>query len=218
MSIFDDDIYDDGRASYEELLASGEYKTGKADILRGFKVFQRKYAYRSVAVQLTLVVLAISTQLVNVIMPGEGKDISFSLLLIGICVLLGIYMLMRPRSTYKNLEKSIDEKQEAVYKADIYTDKIVITLLYDEYNEEEKTVSEEEQEADGENDSPPATIIHLDNSSVEIVECGDIFVVYVKKVNVFVIPKSAFKAYECMEVKNRLSNIMGIRYKSDVRG
>lgn len=221
MSILDDDIYDDGRVSYEELLAEGEYKNEKSDILKGFKVFQKKYAYRSVAIQLTLVALAIVTQAANIAVPAEGKDISFSVLLIVICVFLGIYMLMRPRNTFKNLEKSLEDEQEAVFKAEIYTDKIILTLLYDEYiSEEDKPVDPPEQktaeeEKNDEDNAPPATIIHLDNSSVEIVECKDIFVVYVKKVNVFVIPKSAFKPYECMDIKNRLSNIMGIRYKID---
>lgn len=215
MSILDDDIYDGGRTSYEELLAAGEYKNEKSDILKGFGIFQKKYAYKSVAVQLTLVVLAIITQAVSIFAAEEGKDISFSVLLIAVCVVLGVYMLMRPRNTFKNLEKSLEEKQEAVYRAEFYTNKLVLTLLYDEYisEEDEKKDKEEKKEETEEDNAPPATIIHLDNSIVEIVDCPDMFIVYVKKFNVFFIPKSAFKPYECMDIKNRLSNIMGIRYK-----
>ena len=76
--------------------------------------------------------------------------------------------------------------------------------------------AEEESEAEGEeDDTPPATIIHLDNSSVEITDCSDMYIVYVKKINVFVIPKSAFTPEENTEIKNRLSNIMGVRYKEN---
>jgi len=41
------------------------------------------------------------------------------------------------------------------------------------------------------------------------------YIVYVKKINVFVIPKSAFTPEENTEIKNRLSNIMGVRYKEN---
>mgnify|MGYP003304929956 FL=1 len=74
---------------------------------------------------------------------------------------------------------------------------------------------EEGKETDPEDELPPATIIHIDNSAVEIVECPDMFLVYIRKLNVFVIPKSAFKTYDVMEIQNRLSNIMGVRYKEN---
>ncbi|MGN1105581.1 MAG: YcxB family protein, partial [Huintestinicola sp.] len=96
-----------------------------------------------------------------------------------------------------------------------------ISTLYDPYisEEAEKEAEAEEKETDQKDNDPdselpPATIIHLDNAAVEIVESSELFVVYIKKLNVFVIPKSAFKPYEVMEIKNRLSNIMGVRYKS----
>ena len=209
-----DDVYDGRKVS--ELIAEGEYKSSKEEILRGFKIFQKKYVYKSVAVQMTLVVLAIITQLVNIVM-GADRDVSFSWMLVVFCVILGGYLLMRPKNVYRKLDSSLGELEGAVYKAEIYTDSLKISTIHDTYiSEEAEKEAEEESEAEGEeDDTPPATIIHLDNSSVEITDCSDMYIVYVKKINVFVIPKSAFKPEENTEIKNRLSNIMGVRYKEN---
>ena len=223
MSVLDDDIYDDGRRSFEELLAKGEYKSSKEDILKGFKIFQKKYVYKSVFIQMLIVVLGLVSQILTIMTAGENDDVSFSYMLIVMCVVLGGYFLIRPKNTFRKLENSIGELEGTVYEAEIYTDKIKISTLYDPYiSEEAKKESElaesekkSDDESDPEDELPPATIIHLDNSAVEIVESSELFVVYIKKFNVFVIPKSAFKPYEVMEIKNRLSNIMGVRYKGE---
>lgn len=232
------DFYDDGRNSLEELLAKGEYKSDTESILDGFKVFQRKYVYKSIALQMTLVVLGLISQIFAVMSAGENEDVSFSWMLIAMCVFIGGYILIRPKNTFRNLAKTLKDFEECRYQAEIYTNKIIISTLYDPYNEkddnagseedfnnsskpvenDEKISSEEKGSSDNdseEDDSPPATVIHLDNSAVEIVDCKDKYVVYIKKVNVFVIPKSAFKPYELSEIKGRLSNIMGVRYKDD---
>lgn len=222
MSVLDDDIYDDGRSSFEELLAKGEYKSSKEDILKGFKLFQKKYVYKSVGIQMFIVALGLVSQILTVATAAEGEDVSFSYMLIVMCVILGGYFLIRPKNTFRKLEDSLGELEGTVYEAEIYTDKIKISTLYDPYISEEAEKEAENEKNDDtneennlDNELPPATIIHLDNAAVEIVESSELFVVYIKKLNVFVIPKSAFKPYEVMEIKNRLSNIMGVRYKGE---
>lgn len=188
-----DDVYDGRKVS--ELIAEGEYKSSKEEILRGFKIFQKKYVYKSVAVQMTLVVLAIITQLVNIVM-GADRDVSFSWMLVVFCVILGGYLLMRPKNVYRKLDSSLGELEGAVYKAEIYTDSLKISTIHDTYiSEEAEKEAEEESEAEGEeDDTPPATIIHLDNSSVEITDCSDMYIVYVKKINVFCYSQISFHA------------------------
>lgn len=219
MSILDEDIYDDGRASFEELLAKGEYESNTETIMKGFKLFQKKYVYKSIALQLALVVLAAASQLLNIFCAAEGDDVSFSYMLVIMCAVLAVYILIRPKNSSRKLEESIKELSGTVYQAEIYTNKIKITTLYDAYKSDDTEENNDEneenpEEASAEDNGPPATIIHLDNGGVEIVESDDIFIVYIKKLNMYVIPKSAFKPYELEEIKNRLSNIMGVRYKS----
>lgn len=220
LSVLDDDVYYDGRGSFEELLAKGQYKSAKEDILKGFKLFQKKYVYKTVAIEMIVVLIGIFTQVITIASAQKGDDVSFSYMVIVMCFVLGIYFLIRPKNTLRKLSDSLGELEGTEYDAEIYTDKIKISTIYDPYisEEAEKQAEEEEKnpeetEDNPENELPPATIIHLDNSAVEIIDSKEQYVVYIKKVNVFVIPKAAFKPYENMEIKNRLSNIMGVRYK-----
>ncbi len=224
-----DDIYDDGRVSFDEKIAEGEYESSSEDILSGFKVFQKRYVYKGVALQMALVILGLLSQVVNVMGAVQGEDLFFSYMLIIVCIILGVYILARPKGTYKRLEAAIKELDGTVYRSEIYTNKIIISTIYDLYNkddpenpdnasEDEAEGGKKENEGQSEKDKsgddlPPATVIHLDNGSVEIVETDKLYVVYIKRVNVFVIPKSAFKAYEVTQIKDRLSNIMGVRFK-----
>lgn len=226
MSILDEDIYDDGRTSYEEKLAEVTYESGKENILAGFKIFQKKYVYKNVFLQMFLVVLGLVSQIFSIISSKPEEDTSFSWMLIMVCVCLGFYVMGRPKATFKNLEKSLDEVKGCQYKSEIFTDKIIISTIYDPAVEDaenddnsENEIKDEKKSGDdseeSEKDMPPATVIHLDNEAVELIDCKDMFIVYVKKVNIFVIPKSAFKPYEIDEIKRRLSNIMGVRYKEN---
>ena len=211
LSVLDDDVYYDGRGSFEELLAKGQYKSAKEDILKGFKLFQKKYVYKTVAIEMIVVLIGIFTQVITIATAQKGDDVSFSYMVIVMCFVLGIYFLIRPKNTLRKLSDSLGELEGTEYDAEIYTDKIKISTIYDPYISEE--AEKQGEEDDPENELPPATIIHLDNSAVEIIDSKEQYVVYIKKVNVFVIPKAAFKPYENMEIKNRLSNIMGVRYK-----
>lgn len=219
MSVIDDELFDS--RSIEELIAEGEYESDKDGILKGFKVFQRYYVYKSVALQLVIFMIGFLSQLVTVLTVPAEEDTSFSKMLMLVCLVICVYVAGRPRSTYKKLEKSLGELAGTVYKTQIYTNKIIITTIYDPYISDDEKDEKNEQETEDtgnteeseEDKLPPATVIHLDNGAVEIVETDDMFVVYVKRVNIFVLPKSAFSEEEINEVKSRLSNIMGIRYK-----
>ena len=221
-----DEMYDDGRVSFDELLAKGEYESSSSDILAGFKIFQKKYVYKGVVFQMILVLLGAASQIVNIMGAAPGEDVIFSYTLILVCIILGVYIIVRPRGTYKRLEKSISDLDGTAYRAEIYTNNLVISNLSNEYNNAgetdkpenvpDKPAENEAGQSEGEpesEDETPATVIHLDNSSVELVETDKLYVVYIKRVNVFVIPKAAFKPYENTQIKDRLSNIMGVRYK-----
>ncbi len=214
-----DDEYFDRREEIDELLAEGDYESSKDEIIAGFKVFQKKYGFKNVAFQMVLVILGIVTQSVNLFTAAPDADTSFSKLLIILCVILGVYIVTRPGHTIKKLSASLDTLKGSVYNAQIYTNRIIIATIHDEFAAgEENTSDEADTKADSpeeitEEDDIPATIIHLDNGSVDIVETKELFVVYIRKVNVFTIPKHAFKPYEVTAVSNRLSEVMGIRYK-----
>lgn len=202
----------------DELLAEGEYESDPDDIIKGFKVFQKRHVYGNLVLQLFLVALAIASQVLSIVYNHNG-DIMMNVTLIVCCVFLGIWLLLRPVNTLKNLRKGIEDLKGTIYKAEMYADKIKISTIYDAPVENEKAAREESSEEDNSSENEedeeviPATIIHLENAGVEITETERLYVVYVKKVNIFVIPKAAFSDEENKLIAEKYEILLGVRFK-----
>lgn len=202
----------------DELLAEGEYESDPNDIIKGFKVFQKRHVYGNLVLQLFLVALAIASQVLSIVYNHNG-DIMMNVALIICCVFLGIWLLMRPVNTLKNLRKGIESLKGTIYKAEMFSDRIKISTIYDAPVENEKAEEEnapeeaDETEEASDEDVIPATIIHLENTGVEITETEQLYVVYVKKVNIFVIPKKAFSDEENKLIAEKYEILLGVRFK-----
>lgn len=205
-----------------ELLAEGEYESRSDEILKGYKVYQKKYVFTSLIWKMLLVALAVTSS-VMMIITSEDPMLPAMCLLISISV--GIWFVSTPVSNRKKLVRGLDSMEGTKYKAEFFTDKIKISTPVEENveteheNQEqaEQTEKSEQSEADialdGENEEIPATVIHLDSPIVDITDKEDMFILVVKKAYVFIIPKRAFTEDECQRIREKLSAIMGIRYK-----
>ena len=215
-----------------ELLAEGEYESSAEEILKGYKVYQKRYVFKSLIWKMLLVLLAVTSS-VMMIMTSEDPIIPAMCLMISIAV--GIWFINTPISNRKKLMRGLDIMEETRYKAEFYTDKIKISTCMDENAETKdpdgnaseqpkqdvQTVQTEQTEQteadmalDGEKEEIPATVIHLDSPIVDLIDKEDMFILVVKKSYVFIIPKTAFDDDKCQKVREKLSVIMGIRYKA----
>lgn len=225
--MFGEGDMDNQPAPEGELLAKGKYESNADTILRGYKVFRKKYVVRSLIPKLLLAALALASS-VMMIISEPGAAIPILCLMISLSVT--IYFISQPIVNSKNLRKSLDIISGTEYEAEIYTDKIKISTVnfQSEIVEVEKKVDEqseqseqsEQTEADiaiyGEKEAEeiPATIIHLDSHIVDLLDNDDIFILVVNKSYVFIIPKSAFTEDEVQKIREKLSVIMGIRFKA----
>lgn len=206
-----------------ELLAEGEYESVSDEILKGYKVYQKKYVFTSLIWKMLLAALAVTSS-VMMIMTSEDPMLPAMCLLISISV--GIWFVSTPVSNRKKLMRGLDSMEGTKYKAEFFTDKIKISTpieesvetVQKEQEQTEQTEQIEQSEADialdGENEEIPATVIHLDSPIVDLTDREDMFILVVKKAYVFIIPKRAFTEEECQRVREKLSAIMGIRYKA----
>lgn len=208
-----------------ELLAEGEYESVSDEILKGYKVYQKKYVFTSLIWKMLLVALAVTSS-VMMIITSEDPMLPAMCLLISISV--GIWFVSTPVSNRKKLVRGLDSMEGTKYKAEFFTDKIKISTPIEKNVETEQKKQEqakqteqaersEQSEADialdGENEEIPATVIHLDSPIVDLTDKEDMFILVVKKAYVFIIPKRAFSEDECQRIREKLSAIMGIRYK-----
>lgn len=204
-----------------ELLAEGEYESNADEILKGYKVYQKKYVFTSLIWKMLLVALALTSS-VMMIITSEDPIMPVMCLMISIAV--GIWFISTPVSNRKKLVRGLDSMEGTRYKAEFFTDKIKISTPMENNVENEnipekskQTENTEQSEADlaldGEKEEIPATVIHLDSPIVDLIDKEDMFILVVKKAYVFIIPKKAFAEDECQKVREKLSAIMGIRYK-----
>ncbi len=207
-----------------ELLAAGEYESHSEEILRGYKIYQKRYVYRSMIWKMLIVLLALTSSVMMILNAAEGEVMPFFCLMLTIFV--GYWFISTPISNAKKLKRGLAELEGAKYRAEIYTDKIKISTCDLPVSEEKESTENdaetaeenvpENAETSEEEDSGeiPATIIHLDSPIVDLLEKEDMFILVVKKSYVFIIPKAAFEAEGNEKVREKLSVIMGIRYKN----
>jgi hypothetical protein len=217
-----DDFYDDGSISpAEELLAEGTYKSEADQIIAGYKIYQKKYVIGRMLFRLALVLIAIASCLLMIITNEKaGERAAAPYFFIAVAAFIAVYFVQQPIANMKKLKAGISELEGTEYKAQFFTDKLVISTIVDNNVENfEKTDDTEQENTDDtaeteeEDSRPPATVIHLNSYIVDLLDKDDMFIVCVRKSYVFIIPKKAFKPYDVMKIKDRLSVLMGIRYK-----
>lgn len=217
---------DNGQPVYQgEFLAKGSYESKADEILKGYKTYQKKYVFKSLIWKMLLVALALTSSVMMIMTAEKGEMMPVFCLLVSVSV--GVWFITQPINNKKNLKKGLDSLEGIKYEAEFYTDKVKISTVSEETLSEEipqeqnpdEQGSAEQTEADlaiyGENkeEEPPATVIHLDSPIVDLLEKEDMFILVVKKSYVFIIPKTAFTAEENTRIREKLSVIMGIRYK-----
>lgn len=203
-----------------ELLAKGSYESRSEEILSGYKIYRKKYVFSSLVWKILLVLLALASSVMMIMTAEDGKEIMpvFCLL---ISISVGAWFISQPINNMKKFRSGLEVLEGTVYDAEIYTDKIKISMVQTEPQEAVEAPPEtmEQTEADlaldGENEEEeiPATVIHLDSPIVDLLDKENIFILVVKKAYVFIIPKRAFADEDIQKIKEKLSAIMGIRYK-----
>ena len=132
-----------------------------------------------------------------------------------LCVCIGSYFISQNIQNKKKYMASLDDLSGISYHVEIYTDKIKISDMSPIDRTEESVEVPEETETDSpQEEENPTTVIHLDSPIVDLLDKEIFFILVVKKAYLFIVPKSAFDADSIQTVKEKMSAIMGIRYKT----
>lgn len=223
--MFDEGSGDDLGNNREEVqLAKGRYKSDPETILSGYKTYHKKYVVKSLVFKMLLVLLALASSIM-MLLTTDGTP-TMPAMMILICVAIGVYFISEPINNRKKLKKGLEIADGTEYEAVITDRTLKISTVElpktdetaDNAENKEKTVGESSEntapaEAEKKDDDIPATIIHLDSHIVDFIDRDGMFIVCVKKSYVFIIPKSAFTEEEVQNTREKLSSIMGIRYK-----
>lgn len=208
------EMFGDGESLYEraegELLAAGDYVSEKETMLTGYKEFRKRYIMKNLILRLFIVAIATASA-VFMFVTSSGEDRIIPVFCVFLCFFIAFYFIGQNVGNKKKYMKSLDDLSGIPYHVEIYTDKIKISDMSPV--EEVPKETEEESSPEGETEENPTTVIHLDSPIVDLVDKEDIFILVVKKAYLFIVPKSAFDAEGVQKIKEKLSAIMGIRYK-----
>lgn len=212
---------DNNSAPYEgEFIAEGKYESLSEEILEGYKIYQKKYVFKSLALKIIIVLFAMASSIMMIMTSKENEIMPVFCLML--CIVIGIWFINQPIMNRKNLKKGLEMLEGTQYKAEFFTDKIIISDISsgeenkdtEESNDTSVNDSQEEDEDQEKDERPPATVIHLDSSIVNLLDRSDMFILVVNRSYVFIIPKRGFAEEDTEKIKEKLSNIMGVRYKA----
>lgn len=207
-------------AYHGEFLAEGDYESNKEEMLSGYKDFRKRYVLTSLVKRLLVVLLATASSVFMIVSSPEGeRDIPIFCLIL--CIFIGGWFINQVASNKKKYIKSIDGLVGIPYHVEFYTDKVVISDMSPIPEKEEKEDPGEEIQTDenipaddADDGKNPSTVIHLDQHIVEILDKPEVFVLVVRKAYVFIISKKAFNDEQQEKIREKLSAVMGIRYKA----
>lgn len=212
------EMFGDGESLSEraegELLAAGDYVSEKQKMLSGYKEFRKRYVMKNLVLRLFIVALAMASSVFMLVTSPSG-DKMIPVFCMVLCVCIGFYFISQNIQNKKKYMASLDDLSGISYHVEIYTDKIKISDMSPIDRTEESVEVPEETETDSpQEEENPTTVIHLDSPIVDLLDKENIFILVVKKAYLFIIPKSAFDADSTQTVKEKMSAIMGIRYKT----
>lgn len=197
-----------------EFLASGDYVSEKQIMLSGYKEFRKRYVMKNLLLRLFIVLLAMASS-VFMLVTSQAGDRTVPVFCMVLCVCIGSYFISQNIQNKKKYMASLDGLSGIPYHVEIYTDKIKISDISPIDRTEESVEVPDETETDSpQEEENPTTVIHLDSPIVDLLDKENIFILVVKKAYLFIIPKSAFDADSTQTVKEKMSAVMGIRYKT----
>ena len=210
------EMFGDGESLSEikegELLAAGNYVSEKETMLSGYKEFRKRYIMKNLILRLFIVAIATASAVfMTVTSPADDKMIP--VFCVVLCVFIAVYFISQNVQNKKKYMASLDGLSGIPYHVEIYTDKIKISDM-SPVEESAEEVSENAEEEIPQEEENPTTVVHLDSPIVDLLDREDIFILVVRKAYLFIVPKSAFSQDETQRVHEKLSAILGIRYKN----
>lgn len=210
MGILKEMFDESGDSEFEkrapELLAKGRYKSCAETILSGYKTYRKKYVIKSIVLKMLVVLIALAS---SIMMLLTSEDMMMPVFMIMVCVVIGVYFISEPINHAKRLKNGLADIEGTEYEVEITDQTVKISTIQQDIPESEPTEKSEENSED----DIPATVIHLDSPIVDFIDREDMFIICVKKSYVFIIPKSAFTEDEVQRTREKMSAILGIRFK-----
>lgn len=190
-----------------------EYSVSNDEENIAFKEFQKKYVRNKNILKTVLFLLALALFIQQVY---KKNDYTIGWACIGICVAAIFFIWYNPVKIRKNLMKALREIENDVYAFDLYEDHFTISTIYCEENDSADTISDIEEKAESEEEEKTEIKprdVYFNQINVDVVEIEEMFIIFLKKETLYVIPKRLISTKDAETMRKIFSQNIGEDFK-----
>lgn len=197
------DRYEEGSEEPEKDMISIEdqeglkihYSINTEEYSKGFKLFQKKFAYPKNIILTVLFVIIIGLFVEQLF--HKGANIGAIATIIFVCLAVIFITWFNTFKAHKSLVSAISQFDDDYYTAVFGDNKIFISTDLKENESEEDRIEPQ--------------VIEYDFDMPEALEINDMFLIYIKKKMIYIIPKKYLNEEEKDELRNILAEKLGKR-------
>ncbi|NMA79477.1 MAG: hypothetical protein GX967_02390 [Clostridiales bacterium] len=189
--VVESDIIDEG-----EPLITFEYDLTLKENDDAFRIFQKKYVMRR-SIIYTIIFLILAAFYLESVIKTPNYTLGYGLL--GVCIAIIFYVWYNPVKIRRKLIEALSDIKDDRYTCEIYDEYIKIT-----------TILPEEQEEDVIQSEPTRLYFAIDD--FEIVNSIDMFIIYVKKQVIYILPKRCIEQAKIDQIDRIFAARLGNSY------
>lgn len=168
-----------------------------------FVAFQRKFVYPRNYVMMGIFLLAGVIYAWQVTQCSEQQRPIYCMIVV-FCILMIGFQWYHPRKVRRNLMDAVKELEEDLYEFRLFPEYLEIGTILPEDELTEEQVQADALFEDEAQENFSGTRLHY-SKSMKVMEYKDFFIVYMVKVNFYVIPKNAFTEEEIELLRSEFS-------------
>lgn len=177
-------------------LVNFEYSISNDEENIAFKEFQKKYIYKKIIIK-TILFAIVTVFLIQQVISKPDYTIGYAL--IGVSLAIIYFMWYNPVKIRKSLVKALKELENDIYEFELYDEYFSIKTIYCE-NNDIKDLSELEEMGKNQKEIPPR-LVYFDKEPVDVVEIEEMFVLFIKKETIYILPKRVISTTQQEEIR-----------------
>lgn len=187
-----------------------EYSVSNDEENIAFKEFQKKFVFKKNLLKTILFVAVLALFIQQVIIK---PDYTVGWCCIGVSAAALFFIWYNPVKIRKNLMKALKKIENDVYAFDLYDDYFIISTIYCEEEDEVKNLSELEENEETEPQEIKPREVFFDQISVDVVELKEMFILFLKKETLYIIPKRVISSTVAEEMRRIFTEKLGEDFK-----
>lgn len=189
--VVEEDIIDEG-----EPLVTFEYDLTLKENDDAFRIFQKKYVMKR-SIIYTIIFIILAAFYLESVIKTPNYTLGYGLL--GVCIAIIFYVWYNPVKIRRKLIDALSDIKDDRYTCEVYDEYIKITTILPVDQNEDVIQSE-------------PTRLYFSSGEFEVVDSESMFIIYVKKQVIYILPKRCIGGQNICQLENIFSARLGSSY------